>query len=246
MTIDLPLSTDGAYNISCAGEKAASVNVKASNGVGNIDYLWSDGGEGSSRTNLSAGVYGIIIIDDNNCQAADTITLTEPDHILLSFDVTKPYCPDKPDGEIRLAVSGGVPGSDYSYLWSDNSTTRSISNIPADLYDVTVTDANFCTATGSVQLSSEHESCLIMSDVISPNGDLTNDVWNIGNISSYPNMEITIYNRWGQSVWKSGVGYPVPWDGKSNGTDLPIDSYHYVIDLHNGSKPIIGDITIVR
>jgi gliding motility-associated-like protein len=59
-------------------------------------------------------------------------------------------------------------------------------------------------------------------------------------------MEITVYNRWGQSVWSSGQGYPVPWDGRSNGSDLPVDSYHYIIDLHNGSKPILGNVTIVR
>jgi gliding motility-associated-like protein len=62
----------------------------------------------------------------------------------------------------------------------------------------------------------------------------------------YPNAEVTIYNRWGQSVWKSERGYHQPWDGKSNGINLPIDSYHYVIDLRNRTKPIVGEITIVR
>jgi gliding motility-associated-like protein len=92
----------------------------------------------------------------------------------------------------------------------------------------------------------ESAHSLIISKAFSPNNDGINDVWNIGNVSIYPSTEVTIYNRWGQSVWKSGRGYPSPWDGKSNGVDLPIDSYHYVIDLHNGSKPIIGDVTIVR
>ena len=85
-----------------------------------------------------------------------------------------------------------------------------------------------------------------MNEAVSPNGELINDLWNISIKSSYPDMEVTIYNRWGQLVWKSGMGYPVPWDGKSNSADLPADSYHYSIYLHNGSKPIVGDITIVR
>ena len=29
-----------------------------------------------------------------------------------------------PDGEISLDVTGGVPGTDYSYKWSDNSTEQ--------------------------------------------------------------------------------------------------------------------------
>ena len=87
---------------------------------------------------------------------------------------------------------------------------------------------------------------LTIPEAFSPNSDLINDVWNIGNIEAYPKAQITIYNRWGQSVWRSEQGYPQPWDGKSNGVNLPVDSYHYVIDLHNGSKKIVGSITIVK
>jgi gliding motility-associated-like protein len=65
-------------------------------------------------------------------------------------------------------------------------------------------------------------------------------------VEIYPDVVITILNRWGQSVWRSEQGYPNPWDGRSNGAILPIDSYHYIIDLHNGSKPIVGFVTIVK
>ena len=90
-----------------------------------------------------------------------------------------------------------------------------------------------------------NETCLIIPNAISPNDDNINDVWNIGMIYLYPQIEIKIFNRWGELLWKSEKGYPKPWDGRSNGTPLPIDSYHYIIDLHNGTKPIVGNITIV-
>jgi gliding motility-associated-like protein len=99
---------------------------------------------------------------------------------------------------------------------------------------------------GMVFVSPGQGNLLIIHDAFSPNGDLINDSWNIGNVSFYPEMQITIYNRWGQPVWKSVEGYPVPWDGKSKGVWLPVDSYHYIIDLHNGAKPVIGTVTIVR
>ncbi|MGB8489834.1 MAG: gliding motility-associated C-terminal domain-containing protein, partial [Bacteroidales bacterium] len=83
-------------------------------------------------------------------------------------------------------------------------------------------------------------------EAISPNNDQINDVWNIGGIELYPAARITIYNRWGQGIWESERGYPVPWDGRHNGEDLPVDSYHFVIDLHNGMKPIVGTVTIIR
>ncbi len=71
-------------------------------------------------------------------------------------------------------------------------------------------------------------------------------MWNIGEIELYPDIEIRIFNRWGETVWRSEKGYPQPWDGRSNGKLLPIDSYHYIIDLGKNRKPIVGNITIVR
>ena len=93
---------------------------------------------------LSSGQYNEIITDKNNCQTRDSSVLSEPEKINLAFDVTNAYCTDKPDGEIILTPTGGVPGTDYIYLWFDNSTGRNISNIPAGNYHVTVTDANAC------------------------------------------------------------------------------------------------------
>lgn len=83
-------------------------------------------------------------------------------------------------------------------------------------------------------------------DAFSPNGDGINDVWNIIGKDSYPDIEVTVYNRWGQAVWKSDKGYPIPWDGRSRSEDLPVDSYHYAIELNNGYRLVMGTITLIR
>ncbi|MDP3002317.1 MAG: gliding motility-associated C-terminal domain-containing protein, partial [Bacteroidales bacterium] len=246
MTFTLSSSTAGGFNINCAGDSTGYIDIEPLNQVKTVDYLWDDGIFGKTRMNLSAGDYSVIITDENNCYADSTITLTEPDPMKLVFDISQPFCPDKPDGEIRLNVTGGVMGTDYSYKWSDNSTGRNVSNILKGFYKVSVKDLNGCSIKDSVIIEPLNETCLIIPDAISPNGDLINDVWNIGMIELYPGMEIKIFNRWGEIIWRSEKGYPQPWDGKSNGSSLPIDSYHYIIDLHNGSKPFVGNVTIVR
>jgi gliding motility-associated-like protein len=111
---------------------------------------------------------------------------------------------------------------------------------------VKVTDANGCSVSDSVIVHPINEVCLVIPNAISPNGDLINDEWNIGLKELYPEMEVKIFNRWGEMIWKSARGYGVAWDGRSKGNILPIDSYHYTIDLHNGSRPLIGHITIVK
>lgn len=246
MTIEPSVSLDGHYNINCFGAQTGYVNLGAVNNVGSVDYLWADGYLGSSRPNMKAGTYKIILTDSNNCHADSTVTLIEPDPIRVRFETIDPYCPDSHDGEVVPVVTGGVALSDYLFRWEDNSTQRAHTELPAGWYAVTVTDNNICSVTDSVRLVGMNELCLIIPDAISPNRDGINDVWNIENIHLYPKVEVTIYNRWGQLIWQSAVGYPVPWNGRSRSEDLPIDSYHYVIELHNGTKPIIGDVTIVR
>jgi len=245
-TFTLPSSTAGGFNINCAGESTGSIDIEPVNQVKTVNYLWSDGIFGKTRTNLPAGNYSIIIIDANNCHASSTITLTEPDYMKLIFDISPPFCPDKPDGVIGTDVTGGVKGAGYSYRWSDNSTNSNLVNITEGYYKVTVTDMNGCSIRDSVNVKAINEACLVIPNAISPNGDLINDVWNIGMKELYPSMEVIIFNRWGETIWRSERGYPRPWDGTSNGSSLPIDSYHYIIDLHNGSRPLIGNVTIVR
>ncbi|MCK4701142.1 MAG: gliding motility-associated C-terminal domain-containing protein, partial [Bacteroidales bacterium] len=57
---------------------------------------------------------------------------------------------------------------------------------------------------------------------------------------------VEIYTRWGKLIFRSDNGYQDFWDGTFKGQELPMDSYHYIIDLGDGSTPIVGSITIVR
>ncbi len=246
MTLSMSSSAAGGYNISCAGDRTGYIGIEPLNAVKNVEYLWSDGLFGRTRNNLPAGEYSVIITDANNCYASATVELTQPDSIKIKFNVTQPFCPDMPNGSVLAEVTGGVPAADYYYKWSDNSTTKSLTDITAGFYSLTVRDLNGCVVKDSLFVDPQNESCLVIPNAISPNGDLINDEWHIENIDLYPDAEVKIFNRWGISVWKSAKGYPQPWDGRRNGRALPIDSYHYLIDLHNGKKPVIGAVTIVR
>ena len=246
ISFSLSNSITGGFNMNCAGDSTGTIIVNPINSVNNVEYLWLDGFTGRTRSNLRAGDYTVAITDDNGCQSLATATLREPDSIRLVFNIHKPFCPDMSDGEIRLTATGGVVGTDYEYRWSNGESGNNVSDILRGLFSVEVEDLNGCIITDSVYVEPVNSSCLRIPNIISPNNDLINDVWNIGLTELYPQMEIRIFNRWGGTVWRSEIGYPKPWDGTSNGADLPVDSYHYIIDLHNGSRPIVGNITLVK
>ena len=141
-------SIAGGFNINCAGDSTGSVEVETVNQAGSVTYLWSDGATTARRTNIPEGDYSVYVEDANGCRIDSLFTLTAPDSMKLSFEVTRPWCPDKPDGEIHLTVTGGVAGTDYTYHWSDGSSGRDISNIVEGNFVVTVTDLNGCTVNG--------------------------------------------------------------------------------------------------
>ncbi|MBK7710047.1 MAG: gliding motility-associated C-terminal domain-containing protein [Bacteroidales bacterium] len=169
--------------------------------------------------------------------------MTMPDTVFVGQ--TRQYYVDPGPGSIYTwwidgVVQPGFTSNEFEHTWNSAKTY---------LLEVLETSAAGCPGTvrsGLVYVNPEKGISLIIPEAFSPNGDLINDFWNIGNINLYPALEIYIYNRWGQMVWKSGRGYPIPWDGRSEGSELPSDSYHYLIDLPNGNKPVTGSITILK
>jgi gliding motility-associated-like protein len=86
-------------------------------------------------------------------------------------------------------------------------------------------------------------------NTFTPNGDGENDLWNIRPLEAYPNSTVEVFDRWGRRVFLSKKGYPTPWDGRDiDGHKLPMETYYYIIHLHDGihTKPVLGTITIVR
>ena len=87
---------------------------------------------------------------------------------------------------------------------------------------------------------------LEIPNVFTPNGDGTNDVWNLNGIDEYPDAIVQVFNRWGDVVFESTVGYTEAWDGTYNGTDVPVATYYYIIKLSSSEEGISGTINIVR
>jgi gliding motility-associated-like protein len=90
---------------------------------------------------------------------------------------------------------------------------------------------------------------VVVPNVITVNGDGTNDDWEIENIDGYPNVIIEIYNRWGNLVWKT-EGYPKNWDGTNfrNGEVLADGTYFYIINLQSQiyKEPLTGWVQIIK
>ena len=83
-------------------------------------------------------------------------------------------------------------------------------------------------------------------NTFTPNGDGVNDLWNITNLTTYPNAVLEVYDRQGQKVYRS-QGYSTPWDGIYAGARLPAGTYYYIIDFKENNLPkVSGWVFIAR
>ena len=111
-------------------------------------------------------------------------------------------------------------------------------------YKLNVSSAMGCgTASDSVFIRVYKK--ITIPNVFSPNGDGINDTWNILQLNTYPEADLSVFNRYGQKVYES-AGYANQWDGKLKGKHLPLGTYYYIIDLKNGLKPFSGWVMILK
>ena len=162
-----------ANHVTCNGWNNGSLTDVVSGGVGNpttYQYLWNTGDTAYSLTNLSVGVYGITVTDENGCvnydqfEINDTNKLHAEVDLLLTNDVT---CFDYCDGEIALNISGGIPNITpngnpiYLYQWNDTllqTTSTAVglcvnNNVNSTIYTCIISDAQGCYDTVSYSLS---------------------------------------------------------------------------------------------
>ncbi|MBW2962683.1 beta strand repeat-containing protein, partial [Mesonia aestuariivivens] len=165
----ITLTQNSQTNIACNGGNtgAASVNP-ATGGAGGYTYNWTPGnpaGDGTtSVTGLSAGTWTCTATDSNGCSKSVSFTITEPTALSANGVATNVSCNGGTNGTIDLTVTGGT--GPYTYLWSNSFTTEDLSGLEAGTYSVTVTDANDCTTTETVDVE---EPAILSASAVATN-----------------------------------------------------------------------------
>jgi len=246
-------------DVVCPGDNSGNILALVGGGVEPYCYHWSNDAENTPHIDhLTAGTYQVQITDNNNCFLDLQATIVQPSEFKADFTLTDAFCPETSDGDIRSVVSGGTPP--YTYQWQDIAwgTSPNIADLRSGVYSLEVTDAMSCKYLKTVELGYNSTDCLRIPNAFSPNDDGSNDSWEIfvGDPNSsfryqlrevYPNAIVEVYSgNWGMLLYRSQRGYPEPWDGKFQGKYLPVNSYVYRIILNNHTKPVTGNVTIIR
>ena len=93
---------------------------------------------------LSAGDYLYTVIDSNGCNYIDSITIIQPDQIIINSSVQDALCNGANDGSASLQIIGGIPP--YIQDWGVNNPN----SLSAGVYNFSVNDDNNCIIQGTV------------------------------------------------------------------------------------------------
>ncbi|MCF8461505.1 MAG: gliding motility-associated C-terminal domain-containing protein [Flavobacteriales bacterium] len=140
--------------VTCFGQANGQATVTA-NGIG-LTYAWNDPATQTTATasNLAAGSYNVTVFSSQTCDTTLTVVITEP--ALLTVLAVQNQQVSCNGGSNGIALASGVGGTaPFTYQWDDSNlqTTASATGLTAGTYNVIVTDANLCTANGTVTIA---------------------------------------------------------------------------------------------
>ena len=217
-------------NTTC-GTSNGSINLTVNGGVAPYSFDWDNDGTGDNDdtedlSGLAAGTYNATVTDATGCTVTVMVTLTNTPGPMLSATPTDETCGNA-NGSIDLMVSGGaIP---YTFLWNNGLTTENISGLGAGTFNVTVTDANGCTATTMATVNNTDGPTLTVIPV-----DATDCNSNDGSI------DLTITG--------GSMPFQIDWDNDGTGDNddmedlggLTSGTYMVIVTDNNGCQALIG------
>lgn len=143
----VPLSTNVEIlePISCFGAFDGALTARSIGG-NNVSYLWSNNDTSTIITDLSAGTYTVTITDERGCTTENSIELTQPEELNMTFQTNDVTCTGgELSGSVLVdTVRGGVGPYLFSLDDGGLSAQDAFSGLGSGTYDLKVEDALGC------------------------------------------------------------------------------------------------------
>ena len=157
-TLDCASCTNPTISVSditepCQGESTGAIDLTITPS-GSYTYTWGGGpspiGDLQDPTGILAGTYTVTVSDGMGCSSSQSITVNENTPPIISVtSLTQPSCAQPTGGAINISISDGQ--TPYDIDWDNNGTGQTndpedLTNLSGGAYNITVTDANGCSA----------------------------------------------------------------------------------------------------
>ena len=148
---------------------------------------------------IPAGIYPYTVTDLNGCIIYDTITITEPDSLYISYTLSdyngyNVSCFGDNNASIDIQVNGGTAPID-NYLNNTLQSALTLNNLTAGNYTDSIVDVNGCISSANITLYEPSELVTILnSNDISCYGLCNGEIYSTTTGGSFP-----YYYLWGNT-----------------------------------------------
>jgi gliding motility-associated-like protein len=130
-----------------------------------------------------------------------------------------------------------------NYLDQPDLPTPTFQSGESTTYTVRAQTASGCRV--SAQVAVVVYDRLYIPTAFSPNGDGNNEQWRLINSETYPDCEVSVYDRWGTLVYR-GTGPTAAWDGRYGQTVVDPGVYTYQVKPAPNEPSLSGTLTVIR
>lgn len=135
----------------CHAGNEGNIDITVTGGTGTLSFQWSNGETTEDLDNITAGLYVVTVLDENQCTAETSVEIVDPAALSLMASTNNIDCTGNETGLINVTMDGGI--APYQYIWANGETSSTIDNLAAGSYEVTVSDANGCSASAAYEIT---------------------------------------------------------------------------------------------
>ncbi|REJ81428.1 MAG: HYR domain-containing protein, partial [Bacteroidetes bacterium] len=150
------------FEIACFDGATGSIDLSVSNNIGSVQYAWTGPNSFASSnedlSGLEAGTYSVTITD-GPCTKTLSATLSQPAQLQATeSNKVNATCNGLNNGSVLIGATGGV---------QPYSGTGNYTGLSANTHQFTVTDANNCSSTISVEITAP-ASVIATASLVAP------------------------------------------------------------------------------
>lgn len=144
-----------ATSVTECGATNGSVSASPTGSQPPYSYIWNNGGTSNIQNNIPAGNYSVTVTSSQGCTATGSGTVAQPPFFSISVSGSTAVCPESNNGSLTaIPPTGAGP---YTYHWSNGASTKTIGNLGAGTYSVTVNNATGCEGTAVAEIQENPE-----------------------------------------------------------------------------------------
>jgi len=238
-------SSTGSVNVAAMFPSAGDITYSLDNFKTNTSGIFAnvEAGQHTLRVTAPGGV----------CSADSSFTIAPAFNMINNIFKTGPdMCANK-SGSISINASSAGGAITFTLLNTGVSQpTGNFDNLRGGRYNFRISDESGCSKDTSVALAENIPiggcSDIFIPNAFTPNNDGKNDLYTISLPTSFKNITLQIFGRWGNVVCQ-GKGNHITWDGSFKGVQQPTGIYVYNLtfsDLSGTQKMLKGTITLIR